>query len=363
MILLNPGPVNVSPRVTRALLRGDMCHREPEFNALLESVSRKLVAAFAPAGRWSAIPLTGSGTLALEAAVSSSVSPGRRMLVAVNGVYGERILEMARVHGIETAVVREEWTQPVDPGRVAEAIRRHPDVEVVAMVHHETTTGLLNPVRDVAGVVRMAGRRLLVDAISGLAGDELDLEGWGVSICVGVANKCIQGLPGIGFVLATDDEFDRMGAIPPRSVYMHLPRHAEAHRRGTVPFTAAVQVLYALDEALDELLEETVAGRLARYRSTAERLRHGFASMGLGLLLPPSLRSGSITAVHLPPGADYPTLHDRLKADGFVIYEGQAKLATEVFRVANMGAIPPGEFDRFLESLGRALPAGRGAAR
>lgn len=357
MILLNPGPVNVSPRVSRALLRGDMCHREPEFEDLQDGVSRKLVDAFAPAGDWVALPLTGSGTLALEAAVSSSTAQGRRMLVAVNGVYGERILDMARAHGIGTAVVREEWTTPIDPDRIAGALRADPGIEVVAMVHHETTTGLLNPVREVAAAVRAAGRHLLVDAISGLAGDEMDVEAWGVSICVGVANKCIQGLPGIGFVLARGEEIGRMAAIEPRSVYMHLPRYAEARRRRTVPFTAAVQVLYALDEALDELLEETVAGRIARYRAAAGRLRAGFAALGLRLLLPGPLRSNSITAIHLPAGTGYAALHDRLKADGFVIYEGQAKLATEVFRVANMGAIPAVEFDRFLDCLGRAIAA------
>ncbi|MBU6282097.1 aminotransferase class V-fold PLP-dependent enzyme [bacterium] len=360
MILLNPGPVNVSPRVTRALSRGDLCHREPEFADLLDGVRRKLVAAFAPRGEWEAVPITGSGTLALEAAVSSSVAHGRQMLVVVNGVYGERILEMATVHGIETVAVRSEWTEPPDPAKVAEAIRRHPAVEVVAMVHHETTTGLRNPVREVGEVVRAAGRRLLVDSISGLGGDPIDLGDGHVSICVGVANKCIQGLPGIGFVLATRAELERMGAIAPRSVYMNLPRHHEAHRKRTVPFTAAVQVLYALDEALDELLEETVEGRVLRYREAAERLRRGFEQLGLRLLLPPGLRSNSITSLVLPRGATYRELHDRVREDGFVVYEGQGRLAAEVFRVANMGALSTDDFDRFLDSLGRAL--GRAAA-
>ncbi|MEY4948949.1 MAG: 2-aminoethylphosphonate aminotransferase [Pseudomonadota bacterium] len=355
MILLNPGPVNVSPRVTRALLRGDLCHREPEFSDLLDGVRCKLVTAFAPCGDWEAVPITGSGTLALEAAVCSSVAQGRQMLVVVNGVYGERILEMARVHGIDTVEVRAEWTERPDPERVAEAIRRHPAVEVVALVHHETTTGLLNPVSEIGEVVRRAGRRLLVDSISGLGGDPIDLGDGTVSICVGVANKCIQGLPGIGFVLATRAELERMAAIAPRSVYMNLRRHHEAHRRRAVPFTAAVQVLYALDEALDELLEETVDGRIRRYRAAADRLRRGFASMGLALLLPESHRSNSITSLVLPRGTTYGALHDHLKQDGFVVYEGQGHLAAEIFRVANMGALADDDFDRFLLSLGRAI--------
>ncbi|MEW6269183.1 MAG: aminotransferase class V-fold PLP-dependent enzyme [Thermodesulfobacteriota bacterium] len=358
MILLAPGPVNVSPRVTRALTRGDLCHREPEFSALLDAVRSKLVRAFAPRGGWVAVPLTGSGTLALEAAVTSSVSRGRKMLVVSNGVYGERILEMAQTAGIDTVVLRSDWGAPPDLAAVDAALAADAAIEVVALVHHETTTGLLNPVAGVGRVVRERGRVFLVDAISGLAGDEMQLDAWGVDLCVGVANKCIQGLPGIGFVLARAGEMDRMAAIPPRSVYMHLPRHFAAHEKRSVPFTAAVQVLYALDEALDELLEEGVAQRIARYARAAAQLRAGFAALGLRFLLPAELRSSSITTLSLPSGLGYRELHDRLREDGFVIYEGQGQLSREVFRVANMGALVEDDFARFLESLGRALERG-----
>lgn len=355
MILLAPGPVNVSARVTAALSRGDLCHREPEFSDLLDAVRSKLLRAFAPEGGYVAVPLTGSGTLSLEAAVTSVVTPGRKMLVVRNGVYGERIHEMAAVHGIETVALDSAWTEPPSPAALAEALARDAAIEVVALVHHETTTGLLNPVAEVGRIVRDAGRVLLVDAISGLAGDPLPLDEWGVDVCVGVANKCIQGLPGIGFVLVREREMDRLAALSPRSVYLHLPRHFAAHQKRTVPFTAAVQVLYALDEALDELLEETVAGRIARLGRAAALLRDGFQEMGLELLVAPGRRSSTISTVRLPPGVAYRELHDRAKQAGFVIYEGQGQLSAEVFRVANMGAVPLPEFSRFLQVL-RDIP-------
>jgi 2-aminoethylphosphonate-pyruvate transaminase len=355
VILLNPGPVNVSPRVTAAMARGDLCHREPEFADLLDSVRAKLVRALAPTGDWVAVPLTGSGTLALEAGVTSVVSSGRRMLVLVNGVYGERILEMAQTHGIATVVLRSDWGRPPDLAAIDNVLRVDHDIEVVALVHHETTTGLLNPVEAVGRITREHGRVFFVDAISGLAGDELRLDEWGVGVCVGVANKCVQGVPGIGFVLARRSEMARMAEIPPRSVYMHLPRHFAAHEKRTVPFTAAVQVLYALDEALDELLEEGVDARVARYGRAAAQLRAGFERLGLKLLLPPELRSNSITTLSLPAGLTYQELHDRVRADGFVIYEGQGQLSREVFRVANMGALAEDDFTRFLVSLERAI--------
>jgi 2-aminoethylphosphonate-pyruvate transaminase len=277
------------------------------------------------------------------------------MLVVVNGVYGERILEMAQTHGIATVVVRSDWGRPPDLAAIDNVLRADPDVEVVALVHHETTTGLLNPVEAVGRITRAHGRVLFVDAISGLAGDTLRLEEWGVGVCVGVANKCIQGIPGIGFVLAQRREMQRMAEIPPRSVYMHLPRHFAAHEKHTVPFTAAVQVLYALDEALDELLEEGVDARVARYGRAASLLRAGFERLGLRLMLPPELRSNSITTLTLPAGLTYQQLHDRVRKDGFVIYEGQGQLSTQVFRVANMGALSEDDFMRFLASLERAM--------
>lgn len=355
MILLNPGPVNVSPRVTEAMARGDLCHREPEFSDLLDSVRTKLVRAFAPEGDWVAVPLTGSGTLALEAAVSSAVSTGRKMLVVENGVYGARIREMAETHDVDTVVLEWEWTERADPERIADALARDPAIEVVAVVHHETTTGLRNPIEAIGRVVREAGRVLLVDSISGMAGDPIELEAWGIGICVGVANKCIQGVPGIGFVLARRSEMARMAEIPQRTVYLHLPRHFAAHEKRTVPFTAAVQVLYALDEALDELLEETVSGRVERYARAARQLRAGFERLGLELLLPDEWRSNSITTIGLPEGKTYAALHDSLKEDGFVIYGGQGQLGSTAFRVANMGALAPDDFDRFLVALEKAL--------
>lgn len=358
MILLNPGPVNVSPRVTAAMSRGDLCHREPEFSDLLDAVRTKLVRAFAPGGDWVAVPLTGSGTLALEAAVSSSTSPGRKMLVVVNGVYGARILEMAQTHDIDTVVLENEWTERPDPARVASALAADPAIEVVSVVHHETTTGLRNPVEAIGRVVREAGRVLLVDSISGLAGDPIDVDAWGIDICVGVANKCIQGIPGIGFVLTRRSEMARMAELPQRTVYLHLPRHFAAHEKRTVPFTAAVQALYALDEALDELLEETVEGRIARYAKAARQLREGFEQMGLRPLLPAEWRSNSITTVALPEGRAYVDLHRELKEAGFVIYEGQGELAKTAFRVANMGALASEDFARFLETLEVSLNGG-----
>ena len=353
-ILLNPGPVNVSPRVQQALLRGDLCHREEEFSDLLVAIRTKLLRAFAPHD-YTAVPVSGSGTLAVEAMVSSAMPEGKKLLVLNNGVYGERILRMAEAHHIPTVELRYDWTERPDLAQIEPTLKADPTIHAVALVHHETTTGLLNLVNEVGTITRRAGRWVLLDAVSALASEELDLVRDGVDLCACTANKCIQGLPGVSFVLVRNEAMAAMQQYPCRSLYLHLPLHWEAQERRSIPFTPSVQTWYALDEALDELLEETVAGRIQRHRAAARLLREGFARLGLRSLLPANLQSNSLTSLLLPEGMTYQSIHDGLKERGFVIYEGQGKLQTGVFRVANMGHLTLDDFRRFLTALEAVL--------
>ena len=353
-ILLNPGPVNVSPRVQQALLRGDLCHREEEFSDLLVAIRTKLLRAFAPHD-YTAVPVSGSGTLAVEAMISSALPEGKKLLVLNNGVYGERILRMAEAHHIPTVELRYDWTERPDLAQIEPTLKADPTIHAVALVHHETTTGLLNLVNEVSTITRRAGCWVLLDAVSALASEELDLVRDGVDLCACTANKCIQGLPGVSFVLVRNEAMAAMQQYPRRSLYLHLPLHWEAQERRSIPFTPSVQTWYALDEALDELLEETVAGRIQRHRAAARLLREGFARLGLRSLLPANLQSNSLTSLLLPEGMTYQSIHDGLKERGFVIYEGQGKLQTGVFRVANMGHLTLDDFRRFLTALEAVL--------
>ena len=353
-ILLNPGPVNVSPRVQQALLRGDLCHREEEFSALLVAVRAKLLQAFAPRG-YTPVVLSGSGTLAVEAMVSSALPEGRKLLVINNGVYGERILHMAEAHRIPAVELRYGWTERPDLAQIEDTLRNDLAIAAVALVHHETTTGLLNPVTEVGALTRRAGRLFLLDAVSALGGEDLDLARDGVDLCACTANKCVQGLPGVAFVLVRTEAMAAMQQVPRRSLYLHLPLHWEAQERRSIPFTPSVQAWYALDAALDELLEETVAGRVRRYRAASQLLREGFARLRLKALLPALYQANSLTALLLPDGITYHRLHDDLKARGFVIYEGQGKLQSGVFRVANMGHLTLNDFRQFLQALEEVL--------
>jgi 2-aminoethylphosphonate-pyruvate transaminase len=357
MILLNPGPVNVSERVRHALQRPDICHREPEFSEVLQRIRHKLLQAFVPGAEseYTAVLLTSSGTGAVEAGLLSSLPHGKRILVINNGVYGERMASIIGVHRLGVSEFKLEWTTQPDPEKLRLALRQHPEVHAVAMVHHETTTGLINPVKEIAEVVDSQNRVFILDSVSGLAGEALDIAGPHIYMVAGTAGKCIQGFPGAAFVLVRKGFMERMKTYPKRSWYLHLPHYYEDEERGSIPFTPAVQVYYAFDEALTELLEEGVANRIQRYKAAAALIRQRMKTLGFQAVLPAEHQSNTITSYHLPPGLTYAILHGRLKEQGYIIYAGQGQLESKIFRVANMGALSHSDLEGFLSALQKVV--------
>jgi 2-aminoethylphosphonate-pyruvate transaminase len=355
-VLLNPGPANTTPTVRQALVMPDLCHREPEFFALMRSCRERLVRLAGGGADWTAVLFAGSGTAAVEAAVSSTVPRGRRLLVVDNGVYGDRLLRIASAHGIPATAVVSDITTPVSPEAIDARLAADPEISHVALVHHETTTGLLNPVAEVARVAARHGRRLIVDAMSSLFGEPLNLEaGEAIDHVVASANKCLQGITGVSFVLARRHALEALAAQPPRSVYLDLHGHWVAQERDTTPFTPAIQVLHAMEQALSELEAETVPGRIARYAENARVLRDGMARLGFAILVPGPARSSILTTFRLPSGVTYDELHDAMKARGYVIYAGQGDIRTYAFRVANMGTLTPGDMVRVVEAFAASL--------
>ncbi|MFF6931064.1 MULTISPECIES: pyridoxal-phosphate-dependent aminotransferase family protein [Streptomyces] len=364
VVLLNPGPVNVHDRVRAALAGPDECHREPESQALLGTVGGKITEVCG-AGRDShaTVLFTGSGTAALEAVLSSVVPADGRLLVLDNGHYGERLLRIADVHGIATVRLEFGWAVPLDLDAVDQALAADAGITHVAVVHHETSTGMLNPLRELGPLVARHGRSLIADAISSLGAEDLDVVRDHVDWCVGTANKCLEGMPGISFVCAPRERLEALADVPARTFYFDLSANYRAQVvKGSPQFTPAVQILRALDAALDLTLAEGVAARTARYAARAAEIRAGLEERGIELLLPPERRAGSITNAHLANGMTYDELHDGLKEHGYVIYATQEKSAG-VFRLANMGQLTgediAGFFRAFDEVVARCAPSTR----
>ena len=341
-ILLNPGPANTSGRVRQALQTPDLCHREPEFFEVMRECRQRLVGVLGIERTFSAVLFTGSGTAAVEAALTSVVPTERSVLVIDNGVYGDRMLRICRAARITAETLRYDFTTPVSPADVARRLREHPEISHVAVVHHETTTGLLNPVEALADVAAAAGRRLIVDATSSLFGEPLNVAHEGIDFVTASANKCLQAIPGISFVLGRRTALEALAGREARTVYLDLHQHWVTQERDNTPFTPAVQVLHAMREALIELEEEGVArsDRALRRELPRAATRNGRRSAST-ILVPEGARSSILTTFRLKPGLTYDALHDAMKRRDYIIYAGQGEIRTYAFRVSNMGTLTP----------------------
>jgi len=357
-VLLNPGPANTSAAVKQALVTPDLCHREPEFFEVMRRCREKLVRLAVPAPAredWTAVLFTGSGTAAVEATLCSAVPRGGSVLIVDNGVYGDRLMRMARAHEIPAHALTYDYTTPASPADVDAALRAHPELGHVAVVHHETTTGLLNPVEEIARVAARHGRRVIADAMSSLFGEPLDLGVDGLDFVAASANKCLQGIPGIAFVLGRRAAVEALAGAAPRSVYLDLHGHWKTQEADNTPFTPAVQVLHAMEQALCELEAEGVKPRIDRYAENARVLREGMGALGFEILVPPAGRSNILTTFRLLPGLTYEPLHDAMKRRGYIIYAGQGDIRTYAFRVSNMGTLTPADMRAVVAAFAACL--------
>lgn len=350
MILLNPGPVTMTSGVHAALAGEDVCHREPEFKALVGRVREKVAGVYGAKG-YSAVLIGGSGTAAVETMLSviPSGDAGNSLVVA-NGVYGERMAAMLRAQGKRHEVVEAPWTSGMDIAAAEKAIATGKFGHVLA-VHHETTTGRLNDLGALGALCRKANVPLLVDAVSSFAGEDIRWEDWNIEAAAATANKCVHGAPGVCFVIVRDAALARPSGAT--SVYLDLHRHAADQAKGSTPFTLPTHVTFALDVALDELAASGGwKARHAIYDARSRRVRAALRELGVTVLLEnEDVYGTTLTSFRLPEGKRYDALHAQLKKDGFVIYAGQGKFDGAIFRIAVMGEITERDLDRLVASL------------
>ncbi|MDQ4102445.1 MAG: 2-aminoethylphosphonate aminotransferase [Actinomycetota bacterium] len=354
MLLLNPGPVSLTERVRRSLLQPDLCHREPEFFDLQDEARRRLLGVYGlNSAEWTAVLLTGSGTAAVESMLAALVPEDGKVLIVENGVYGERMSQMASRLGIAYAVVRHDWTSAVDLVSLGTRLDQEPGFTHVAVVHHETTTGRLNNLAGLQRLCRDRGVQLLVDAVSSFGAEPIGFDHGGIAAVAATANKCLHGVPGVAFVIVRRDALLQAAS---RSYYLDLARLALLQDRRDTPFTPSVHAYYALVEALSEL--EDYGGWARRhdnYHGLSRRLANALSLLGIHVLIPDGESSVVLRAYRLLPGMSYAELHDRLKADGFVIYAGQGPLAPDIFRISVMGDLHECDVDRLVLTFERAL--------
>jgi 2-aminoethylphosphonate-pyruvate transaminase len=358
-ILLNPGPVTLSKRVRNALQEPDLCHREIEFANLQKNIRKKILATYGlDAKIWASILLTGSGTAAVEAMITSCIPPHGKILILENGVYGERMTKIAVAHNINHEKLSVEWNLPISLKKLDKVLSRS-QYSHVAIVHHETTTGRLNDIAAISEVCRKHGARILMDGVSSFGGENIDFERWKLDACAATANKCLHGVPGTAFVVTRRKLFQT--SHPAKSVYLDLAQYLVKQDLGETPFTQSVQCFYALDQAMNEFLNE--GGWQARHELFSNRMsdvQEKLLSLGIKPLIELSESSCVLNTFKLPAGKSYENLHDELKSLGFIIYAGQGRFSTKVFRLSLMGSISKSDMSRLLAALTKTLAGSLG---
>jgi 2-aminoethylphosphonate-pyruvate transaminase len=338
--LLTPGPLTTSLTVKQAMLH-DWGSRDANFVAINARMRERLVAMIHGEGAFTCVPMQGAGTFAVEAMVNSFVPVDGKLLVLVNGNYGKRIVRMCGYS--RRAVARLDWAddQPVDPARVAKTLAEDPAITHVAVVHCETTSGMLNPLPEVAQVVAAAGRKLLIDAMSAFGAIELDSRTVPFQAVAASSNKCIEGVPGLSFVLArVEDVKQAEGRAPCLSLDLHDQWQA-LEKTGQYRFTPPIHCIVAFDQALTEHeAEGGVAGRGARYRNNWKTLIDGMRALGFETLLPDRLQAPIIVTFRMPadPRFQFEAFYDSLKDRGYLIYPGTLTAAPS-FRIGCIGRL------------------------
>lgn len=357
MILLNPGPANTTDAVKQAMTKPDICPREVEFGEVLKRVRAGVTRVVHAGDKYTSVMFGGSGTAAVEAAIASAVPADGRLLVIDNGAYGTRMAEIARAYGIAHDVESFGVGGFPDVDRVAKRLDGARYTQL-AVVHHETSTGMLNPVAELALQCKKRGVEIVVDAMSSYAGMPIDVEALGIDFLVSSSNKCIQGMAGLGFVICRRDRLDAMQHIPGRSYYLSVgQQHRFLEKSGQMQFTPPVQVVYALDQALQEFFAEGGAeARHRRYLQNWEALDSGMLRLGFRRLLPEAILSRILTAYIEPdhPSYSFDAMHDRLYEKGFTIYPGKGA-QKDTFRLANMGAVDPQDMHAFVAAMDETL--------
>jgi 2-aminoethylphosphonate-pyruvate transaminase len=335
----------------------DAGSRDREFLATVREIRSKLLAiGNASTPDYECVLMQGSGTFAIESVISSAIPRDGRLLVIVNGAYGRRIAQMARVHGIETDTLEFAETVPAICEAVAERLAKTAFTHV-AVIHCETTTGLLNPIEALGAAVNCAGAVYIVDAMSSFGAIPIDLAEAHIDFLVSSSNKCIEGVPGFAFVLARRGPLvDAKGRARTLSLDLHA-QWAGFEADGQFRFTPPTHVLLAFRQALDELeAEGGVAGRAARYAANHATLMRGMTESGFEAHLAPADQSYIITSFRYPddPRFRFEEFYGRLSDLGFIIYPG--KLSQEAcFRIGTIGRLSPSDIDALLDAIRRVL--------
>lgn len=353
--LFSPGPIMVKENVRAALAHYDICHRGAEFEELFARATAKINKLFKADDSYRSVIISGSGTSSNETVLSSIFNEGEKVMLIRNGVFGERLLEIIQKYEIPLVDCEFPWGEYPSVEKIEEMLAANPEVKTVAMVFHETSTGMVNPVKAVGEIAKKYNKWFFVDCVSAAAGELIDVVDMNITFATSVGGKCLGAYPGSAYICGKREAYEALTPAMGKNVYLNLAKHyAAAEKNNQTPNTPNVNLFWALDVALDNALADGgVEARVARYKECAGILRKGMQDMGLKLLLDDESRMAStVTSVFLPEGKDLKAFLVEMEDKGYVVYSGKGKYEEMgMFQVANMGEIYPEDCYEFLEVL------------
>lgn len=350
-ILFTPGPVTTTDSVKESLIVPDICPREKEFCDVMKSIRNDLVK-ISGGNEHTCILFSGSGTAGMEAVISSCIHTNSKVLIITNGAYGKRFCKIAEYHNIDFFELSFNYGEKIDVDAIHVLLESEMFSHVV-VVHHETTTGILNDIYSIGNLAKIYNCVYIVDAISSFAGIPFSVEECKIDFVISTSNKCLHGMPGIVFVIAKKSELEKTKGLS-RTLYFDLyEQNKYFEQTGQMRFTPPVQVIYALRHAIDEL--GNVNDRYEQYKKNHTCLVRGMKARGFKLFLSDDVQhSQMIETFYLPKNIDFDKMHDALYEKGFTIYPG--KLTKEnTFRLGNIGDISPIDINRFFDELDKVI--------
>ncbi|BBO78354.1 2-aminoethylphosphonate--pyruvate transaminase [Desulfosarcina widdelii] len=353
-LLLTPGPLSTT-RTVKAAMYLDWCTWDSDYNAIVQQIREDLVCLAGEDETFTSVLMQGSGTFCVEATLTTAVPPDGKLLVVANGAYGRRIAEIARCQGINHECIDGDECASPDLDRIEATLQSDAAITHVAVVHCETTTGMLNPVEEIGRIVKAAEKCFIVDAMSSFGGVPMDMEAMGADYLISSANKCIQGVPGFGFIIARRSVLEgTRGQARSLSLDLYDQWRTMEDHGGKWRFTSPTHVVRAFSQALGELKAEGgIKARHARYTENHRILVEGMQRIGFQPLLPVQWQSPIITAFLYPRSVDwqFQSFYEGLKSRGFVIYPGKVT-DRETFRVGNIGDVHAKDMHRLIDAVG-----------
>ena len=363
-----PGPTSLPPSVREAGGRQMINHRGPEFAAMLGRIQAGMKPYFGTASDIAIVSSAGTG--GLEAAVVNVMSPGDRVLGVSIGSFGDRFAKIAETYGANVDRVSAEWGWAADPDELRERLPAG-DYRAVLLTHNETSTGVMNPIRELAAAIRETAPEalILVDSVSGLGAVPFEMDAWGVDLVVTGSQKAWMAAPGLAMIAASERGWAAMETARMPRFYFDLRKHLESARSGETPWTPAIAVVFQVDEGLKLMEAEGAEAIFARHEACAAATRAGLEALGFELFADPAHRSRTVTAARIPDGLDWKALNGEIKRRGLILAGGQGKLTGQIFRVGHLGSVTVDEILGAIATIeaasletGRAVEPGAGVA-